>query len=167
MTEHSRSASPKSELEPRLSFRRLVPDTIAKFFAELLVLAFLGTFALIAKYYDSPLAWTIFFGIVALVSPVLLLIVWRSSDSRETTGQPNAVSPPPLSQGYKPDRGTLIGATNPVYVGIDVGRLQISHGLLRVPGNAPRDLPVRELEVIQERRLDKIGKPMDGESMTI
>lgn len=152
MTEDSRPASPVSESESRLSVRRLLPDTLAKFLAELLVLAFVGTLALVARYYDSPVAWTVFFGAVALVSLALLLVVWRSPRNQQAA-QLKAVSPP-SSQAYKGASEIHIGSSKPVYLGIDVGRHQISHGLLRVPGTLPQDLPVRELEVIQERRLD-------------
>lgn len=153
MTEHPPSTSSKPELDSRLSFRRLLPDTIAKFVAELLVLAFLGTLALGARFYDSVVAWTIFFAVLALVLLVLLVIVWRSPRRRQTSGQQNDIHPP-LPQDYDPGP-VRIGAAKPVYVGFDVGRHQISHGLLRVFPNVSGDLPVRELEVIQERRHDK------------
>lgn len=137
---------------------KLLPNTVAKLLAELLFVLILGVAGVFTKYYNSPFLWIVLLGLISAISTGFAVSLARerrkgikesNTNQHRTPVNPGSEASPPLPSNVSHPKHRL-------YAGVDLGRHQISYGVLRVTTVDPSPaLPATGLSVEVEHRVDQ------------
>lgn len=142
---HERSTIVRSQL----TVQRLLPGVVEKVIAEIIVLALPATLFFAAKNYESPLAWSAFLLMLAVAALTFTFFLWRA---RPIPAPARTTDPAPPVKGAVKISYPGGQDVHRMYAGIDVGRHQISRGILAVTGRMPITIPVVGASVFDEHK---------------
>ncbi|HEV2122083.1 MAG TPA: ROK family protein [Chloroflexota bacterium] len=137
-----------------LSKDKILSDTVSRLLAQLLAALIVAILAVLYKSYDSPILWVSLLAIIAAVSTALAARFYFLSKPFQVRDPDPSEPPESVTTTTAPTR--RVTDRSRVFAGIDVGRHQISHGVLRVGNYSGRAaLPAADLQILVEDRRDE------------